>query len=330
MLGCTNCSYKSNLECAVSHVRPAPGDKELETVLLESGDTVYAFVIPQGSCLNPLRLPRDVSLKPLSGEAKVTSVQVWVDHTCEAVPRSDILHLVRASLEQQIGDQVQVPEGTTVQYASVREAQVGDLCASCHSGTLTERKAVEIGHTFLLGTRYSGIMGYGIVPRSGDQRKAREPLQMGCYGIGVTRVLGVMAQQGMKRFEDLESAQRSAKPSKRRGFVWPKGMAPFEALVLPSSPANLQAAERLCKQLQSGMTVASEGHAPETVLQVPASDVALDDRVDRSLGSRLIDADLLGYPLVFILGRHFEKTGEVELRQAGRQVQYVNGSALTM
>ena len=141
---------------------------------------------------------------------------------------------------------------------------------------------------------------------------------MGCYGIGVTRILGALAQTSMNLFHALQSSQNS-KTRAREGFVWPSGLAPFSALVLPASHKQMEAALKLCSQLASGF---EQGDSSQTNIQVPLNDIALDDRVGQSLGSRLFDADLLGYPYVYVLGKHFDKTGQVEIRQVGQDVQY--------
>lgn len=191
-----------------------------------------------------------------------------------------------------------------------RDVQAGDTCHACGSGQLHEHRAIEVGHTFLLGTRYSEALGYGVVP---PQQQNREPLQMGCYGIGVTRILGALAQRAAREFD----LQQVPDGKRRAGFVWPNELAPFHALVLPSTPRHMEAAQRLCLQLDQGLSLDGEA------CQIPLWDVALDDRTDKSLGSRLFDADLLGSPWVFVLGKHFEKERKVEVRRVGHPVQYI-------
>ena len=208
-------------------------------------------------------------------------------------------------------------------------ARAGDRCASCTHGTLREHKAIEVGHTFLLGTRYSEALGYHVVPRHADpKRPERVPLQMGCYGIGITRVLGALAQRAAREFDawHAATAQTSSMPLQRRrpqrvGFFWPCEIAPFRALVLPSTPQHMDIAMRLCTQLDGGLAV-TWADGMQELLHVPNEDVALDDRTHQSLGSRLFDSDLMGYPIVLVLGKHYDQTGEVEVRQAGQPVRY--------
>ncbi|GAA98070.1 uncharacterized protein L969DRAFT_72218 [Mixia osmundae IAM 14324] len=120
-------------------------------------------------------------------------------------------HLLHASGE----DDVQLC--SACQYAA--NVEFGDKdagqseCPSCGSGRLTTERAIEVGHTFFLGTRYSEPLGL----KFHDADNTQKHVQMGCYGIGTTRLLGVMAELYLKD-------QR---------FVWPKHLAPFSLAVLP-------------------------------------------------------------------------------------------------
>ena len=78
---------------------------------------------------------------------------------------------------------------------------------------------------------------------------------------------------------------------------------------------------RLCTQLDGGLAV-RRVVGQQVLLHVPNEEVALDDRTLQSLGSLLFDSDLMGYPIVLVLGKHYDQTGEVEVRQAGQPVRY--------
>lgn len=194
-------------------------------------------------------------------------------------------------------------------------------CPQCSEGKLRSLRAIEVGHTFLLGSRYSEVLGYSVPSADGKQRV---PLQMGCYGIGITRILGTLAQQSLARF----TAARSAGAGSPRfaGFAWPHSVAPYEALVLPAPPhtsAKMAAAERLCAALAEGVAPSwTDAAAEPASFKIPQDEVALDDRPGMSFGARLFDADLVGYPTVFIIGKHWEKTGQVEVRRAGQPSRY--------
>ncbi|PWN34114.1 class II aaRS and biotin synthetase, partial [Meira miltonrushii] len=208
------------------------------------------------------------------------------------------------------------------EYVDIRQAEVNDTCASCGKGQLQEAKAVEVGHTFLLGTRYSKALNYQFMPDTKTTSSKNEPalFQMGCYGIGLTRILGVLAQNAQRTFDKLNTPMSQKQTKVRKGFAWNPEIAPFKALVLTSDLHNEKqaaAVESLCNLLTR--RVSKEDESPwDTVLSRSGlcleSDIAIDDRSTMSIGAKLNEADLIGYPLVFILGKHFDKNGEVEVR----------------
>ncbi|KAL2407910.1 Proline-tRNA ligase [Exophiala dermatitidis] len=162
--------------------------------------------------------------------------------------------------------------------------RAGDPCPECSSGKLQLHKAIEVGHTFHLGTRYSSKLGLSI--RSADG-KANVPVEMGCHGIGVSRLIAAVASC----------------LADDRGLNWPRVIAPFEAVILSAKPdpKRIQAAEHLYDQLSTP--------GPAAV----AADVLLDDRHDQGLGWKLKDADMIGYPVIVVLGKGFDR-GMVEVQ----------------
>lgn len=294
---------------------------QVQVHLYANSDGLHAAVVPLSATVNPSAVPFS-QCQPYLGEELISTMHIWVDQSCSHVPTQEVMDLVRQTVARTHGcDLASVPHPHSVKKSAIRLAQAGDTCASCGVGKLQEHRAIEVGHTFLLGTKYSAALGYGVVPKSASAtHQKKEPLQMGCYGIGVTRILGALAQTSMNIFHDLQGEQEG-QTRPRLGFVWPSGLAPFSALILPASNKQMDAAMKLCSQLSSGFTALQSDTSP-TGLQIPLDDIALDDRVGQSLGSRLFDADLLGYPCVFVLGKHFDKTGQVEIRRVGQAVQY--------
>ncbi|KAK0633328.1 hypothetical protein B0T14DRAFT_506463 [Immersiella caudata] len=156
----------------------------------------------------------------------------------------------------------------------------GDQCPSCGDGTLTVDKAIELGHTFHLGTRYSDPLGLMVsVPSS-----AAVPMQMGCHGIGISRIIGAVAEH----FAD------------EKGLNWPIRIAPYSCAIVAKddSPDAVRVSERLA---------GSEEKIGDIL------DVVLDDR-PKSLAWKLGDADLVGYPIVLVLGREWNDSGRVEVQ----------------
>jgi prolyl-tRNA synthetase len=161
-------------------------------------------------------------------------------------------------------------------WSDLRQVSDGELCASC-DGHLELRKALEIGHIFKLGTRYSEAMGAFVV----DDAGTRLPIIMGSYGIGVERMIAAIA----------ELSHDSA------GLIWPASVAPFTVVLVPvntTDSATMSAAEDLYKNLMAA-----------------GCDVLLDDRDERA-GVKFNDADLIGIPLRVTLGKKV-KEGVVEL-----------------
>jgi prolyl-tRNA synthetase len=179
-------------------------------------------------------------------------------------------------------------------YADVRMVGAGEACAAC-GRPLRVSQAIELGHVFKLGTRYSAKMKAEFLDENGQQ----QPLIMGCYGIGVERIaVGVIEQYADKS-----------------GMKWPVAIAPYHVYVLPinvTDPEVMSTAEKIYNPLQE------RGH-----------DVLLDDR-DQSAGTKFKDAELLGIPVRVTIGQKGLKEGVVELnnRFSGAMVKVPVAEAL--
>jgi prolyl-tRNA synthetase len=163
-------------------------------------------------------------------------------------------------------------------FADVRLARVGE--AGPRTGApLVERRGIEVGHIFKLGTKYSAAMGATFAGPNGKP----SPFVMGCYGIGVSRVAAAAVEQ---RSDD-------------RGIVWPIPIAPFEVVVAPlkiQDDAQRTAAEALYEALGAA-----------------GVDVLLDDR-KMGAGAKLKDSELMGFSIMVVVGRGLAADGTVEVR----------------
>jgi prolyl-tRNA synthetase len=190
----------------------------------------------------------------------------------------------------------------------------GDACSRCDGGKLRVERTIELGHTFFLGSRYSEplnalvslptletrLRNNGQVASSrkpvalGNRRGTRVPMQMGCYGIGVSRMIGAVAEI----------------LSDDRGLNWPRAIAPYELVVIPIHEDELDAV--LVYDTLSLTPQGSEriGHRE--------LDVTLDDR-ELPFAWKIRDADLIGYPVVVVVGKRWkvDKTCEVQCRRLG-------------
>lgn len=190
--------------------------------------------------------------------------------------------------------------------------QSGDPCPKCSQGTLHVQRTVELGHTFHLGTRYSRPLNatFAIDPSSknklnpslqGDSPPTATHtayLQMGCHGIGVSRLIAAIASV----------------LSDRQGLNWPRCIAPFEIVVIPTQPDLITEAASIYDLLTVPPSSSSS-------LAVCSFDVILDDRKEKDAVWKLKDADLIGYPIIIVLGKSWRNSGglvlEVQCRRLG-------------
>ena len=163
------------------------------------------------------------------------------------------------------------------QWADLRTVTSGETCPRCHSGTLEVFKAMEIGHIFKLGTKYSESMGATVLTADGKE----VPIVMGSYGIGVERILTAAIEQNHD--DD--------------GIVWPKAITPFDAIVTITNIKD----EKL----------RDAGEKLYADLKAAGLDVLLDDRDERA-GVKFKDADLIGIPCRITIGKKIGD-GVVEL-----------------
>ncbi|GEO73489.1 proline--tRNA ligase [Levilactobacillus namurensis] len=173
-------------------------------------------------------------------------------------------------------------------YADLRTVQAGDVSPD-GSGVLKFTKGIEIGHIFKLGTRYSDALGATVLDENGRQ----QPVVMGCYGIGVSRLLSAVAEQ----------------QADEHGLVWPRNIAPFDIHLIP---VNLKKAEQadLTAELEKQLTVA--GYR-----------VLTDDRKERP-GVKFADSDLMGIPARITVGKKAgEGIVEIKIRKTGETVEVI-------
>ena len=164
--------------------------------------------------------------------------------------------------------------------ADLRNAEEGDP-APDGSGTYLIRRGIEVGHVFQLGQKYSEAMNATVLDENGKQ----STMFMGCYGIGVTRIVAAAIEQ---RHDE-------------RGICWPPSLAPYDVCIVPiggnKNPAVDEQALRIQKELQSH-----------------GLDVLLDDR-NMGPGPRFADMDLIGIPVRIVVSAKTLEDSEVELKQ---------------
>ena len=164
------------------------------------------------------------------------------------------------------------------EVGDVRLAAAGDPCPNCDVGRLASYRGIEAGHIFVLGTKYSAPMSAQFI----DEKQQQKPLVMGCYGIGVSRLVATTVEQ---HHDD-------------NGIRWPMSVAPYHVHVVT---------------LGKEADVAQTARSIHDALEAAGLEVLWDDRDERP-GVKFKDADLIGVPLRVTVGSKGLATGNVELK----------------
>lgn len=173
--------------------------------------------------------------------------------------------------------------------ADIREVMPGDP-SPCGAGEIEIRRGIEVGHIFQLGTKYSQAMNALVLDEGGQS----VPMAMGCYGIGVTRIVAAAIEQN---HDD-------------KGIIWPDAMAPFEVALVP---LNMDKSE----------VVAAATETLYTELQALGLDVFMDDRRERP-GVKFAEMELIGIPVRVTLGDRSLAEGNIEVQtRIGGEAQRV-------
>ncbi len=250
------------------------GDHELNEVKLEK--------LLSG---RPFRMAREEEILALTGAhpgflgPQGLKMKIIADKALENYPNfviganEDDYHFLNANLGETFKPDI---------IADLRKAKEGDLCPRC-GAPLSFTKGIEVGHIFKLGTKYSSAMQATFLDRDGKEK----PFIMGCYGIGVSRILGATVEQNHDE----------------AGIIFPWAIAPFEiALISLHKDLNPQA-----ESLYEGLRAKWE--------------VLFDDRDERP-GVKFKDMDLVGIPIQIILGKAYQERNELEvkIRKTGERI----------
>lgn len=214
-----------------------------------------------------------------------TTVEVLADEQLRGArgmttgANQDGFHLRHVEVERDI---------RVTRWADFRTVNAGELDVATGQ-PLKIRRAIEVGHVFKLGTKYSEKLNATFLAEDGK----RHPCVMGCYGIGVTRTLQAIIEQCHDK----------------DGIVWPVSVAPFEVCLTPLNVAEGSATRTLAESLYSELTAAGV-------------EVLLDDRDERP-GVKFKDSELAGFPLRVNIGEKSLAKGEVELKPRGGALQLV-------
>jgi prolyl-tRNA synthetase len=210
------------------------------------------------------------------GAVAVSKFSVYADLRLRATldmttgANEDGFHLRHVSIDRDI---------QVTQWTDLRTVRPGEPCAKCGK-PLKVQRAIEVGHVFKLGTKYSKVLNALFLDESGKQ----QPCVMGCYGIGVTRTMQAVIEQS----------------NDANGIVWPLSVAPYSVCITPLSVAP-----------DSEVMKRAEKIYAELVAQ--GVDVIIDDRDDRP-GVKFKDSELVGFPIRVGVGEKSLAKGEVEIK----------------
>jgi len=220
--------------------------------------------------IGPVKLPVDVKVV---ADNAIKSIRNGV-----AGANEDGFHLINVNPERDFA---------VNNYLDIRFIQEGDPSPD-GQGIIKFAEGIEVGHIFKLGTTYSAKMNGTFL----DEQGKAQPFIMGCYGIGVSRILAAVAEQ----FQD------------ENGFVWPTQLAPYDIHVVPVNTKD-----------EAQVNLADELYG---LLKSYRYDVLLDDRAERA-GVKFADADLIGLPVRVTVGKKAtEGIVEVKFRQTGETFEW--------
>ncbi|MEG0259350.1 MAG: proline--tRNA ligase [Lysinibacillus sp.] len=243
---------------------------EASSVELASDAAIRELLGCSIGSIGPVKLPVDVKVFAVKA---IQSISNGV-----AGANEDGFHLVNVN---------PVRDFAINDYLDIRFIQEGDLSPD-GQGVVKFAEGIEVGHIFKLGTTYSSKMNGTYL----DEQGKAQPFIMGCYGIGVSRILAAVAEQ----FQD------------DNGFVWPKQLAPYDIHVVPVNAKD---------EAQVGLAEELYG-----LLKSYRYDVLLDDRAERA-GVKFADADLIGLPVRVTVGKKAsEGIVEVKIRQTGETFEW--------
>ena len=182
------------------------------------------------------------------------------------------------------------------QVEDLRNVVEGDP-SPCGKGTLMFKRGIEVGHIFQLGNNYSQKMNAGVLGQDGKNAM----LEMGCYGIGITRVIAAAIEQNHDQ----------------NGIIWPDALAPFKVAIVPMNMHKSERVREAAEKLYADLT-----HA--------GIDVLFDDRKERP-GVMFSDIELIGVPHTIVIGERSMDNGvfEYKHRRDGEKVPFAIDDALT-
>ena len=293
------------IEALAKEPYKAAANRQIKTLVYVADSKVILILVRGDDQLNETKLAAKtgaVQVRPATPEECVATlgahpgslgavvnvpadVKVYADERLQGAndmttgANEDGFHFKNVSIERDI---------KVTAWFDLRTVTAGEPCGKCGK-PLKIRRAIEVGHVFKLGTKYSEKLNATFLDVDGS----RKPSVMGCYGIGVTRTLQAVIEQG----------------NDKDGVIWPLSVAPYQVCITPLSVVPESEPMKLAEKFYAELTARGV-------------DVILDDRDERP-GVKFKDADLVGFPIRLALGEKSLLKGEIEVKPRNGAVQFV-------
>ncbi|KAK9331508.1 hypothetical protein V1520DRAFT_337473 [Lipomyces starkeyi] len=291
LITCDSCDYTANVEVAVSypsgkHVYDP--DKVAVKYGLTTDSTLLVIYYPPDRVVNENLIKKELPTYDRSVRNPVSEFTRNGDPMLQRIIRIFDERVSEKSSLPDLPVSINIGNITTIRFPCVEVAPQShpkELCPHCEDGALLASRAVEVGHTFYLSTKYSAALKAHFTAEDG----AKKPIEMGCYGIGVSRIISAVAEVTRDYY----------------GLSWPVAICPFEVVIVtkPKSDKIYDLAIKLYQDLRK-----------------TGCEAVIDDRDDKSFGWKLSDSKFLGFPVSVVVGNNYLKDGrvDVECRRTGQ------------
>ncbi|MBR1802781.1 MAG: proline--tRNA ligase [Clostridia bacterium] len=316
---CDHCDYSSNIEVSkcvdkelekeekrdiekvhtpnagtieeISEFLGEPASKFVKTLIYKIDNDFYACLVPGDREVNETKIAKllkaqEISLAEAEDVIKITHANVGfagpIGLEIPIIMDSSIQFMsnfiVGANDTDYHYKNVNVEDFEAKMVADIKNVKEGDECPKC-GGHLVFKRGIEVGNTFKLGTKYSESLGLNYL----DENNELKPVVMGCYGMGVERIIAAVVEQNHDE----------------NGIIWPISIAPYKVSIVLINPKDEKQ-----KQVATNLY---------TILNTMGIDTILDDRGERP-GVKFKDMDLIGIPIRITVGKKVEEN-EVELKR---------------
>ncbi|ODV97385.1 hypothetical protein PACTADRAFT_74900 [Pachysolen tannophilus NRRL Y-2460] len=285
LLVCDECNTVSNVEVALSFPQEdtkLADEAKVKYYLTKDNNTLVCLYYPAGRTLVPNFVSEQVPDVDFTKTNEDEIISKFLEDE-ESFLTKQIVRVMDCRLHDRSNfPDMKVPyhrgSFSTLTDIPLVEAQEGEICGKCENGTLKAHKSIEVGHTFYLGDRYSKSMNAQFIDEDGISKK----FLMGCYGIGVSRLIAAIAEVTRDEI----------------GLNWPAVIAPYHITVIHAPGERINQFDLIFQELKN------QGFKIEEDVR---------DLTNISVGKKLKESKMLGIPLQIIVGKLFPKI-EIEVR----------------